>query len=111
MEETLHRGVDAPMSNFAGCVGQIGQDQRIQFPDDIAFKTALYFFGGETFGGTPRHVSTSPRIAAHTNERDGPKCIVRTAVPASIEAMTIGFSGRCLQRTCSAERCHGGFAA
>jgi hypothetical protein len=44
-EEGLRYRVDAPMSTFACCVRQVRQDQGIQLADNIAFKTALDFFG------------------------------------------------------------------
>ena len=67
-EERFRHRVDAPMSSVGYCVRQIRQDQWIQLANDIAFKTALDFFCRETFGGASRHVGSSPRFAAHTNE-------------------------------------------
>jgi hypothetical protein len=33
--------IDAPMSRSARRFGQIGQDERVQFPDDVALQTTM----------------------------------------------------------------------
>jgi hypothetical protein len=42
-KETLHWCVDAPMSSRGRRIGQIGQNERVQLPDDIALQAAVDF--------------------------------------------------------------------
>jgi hypothetical protein len=67
-EERLGDCIDAPMSNFACRVGQIGQDQWIQLADDVTFEAALDFFGGQAFGRSSCYVGPGARFTAHAHE-------------------------------------------
>ena len=44
VEPALRWRIDAPMSSTTLRIGQIVQDERVQFPDDIALQTAMDFF-------------------------------------------------------------------
>jgi len=41
--DRFRQRVDAPMSRGASRIGQIGKDERVQFPDDVAFQAAMDF--------------------------------------------------------------------
>lgn len=41
VKEAFRRGVDAPMSSSTGRIGQVGQNERVQLPDDIALQAAV----------------------------------------------------------------------
>lgn len=42
-EEAFDHRVDAPMSRDARRIGQISEDERVQFPHDIALQAAMNF--------------------------------------------------------------------
>jgi len=71
-EEGLGDRVDAPMSSRAHRLPQVGQDQRVQLPNNVALEAAVDFFLCQTLARTPGNVFTRARIAAHSNHGDGP---------------------------------------
>ena len=40
-EEALHHGINAPMSSKGRSIFQIGQDERVQLTNDVAFQTTV----------------------------------------------------------------------
>lgn len=43
VEEAFRRGIDAPMSSDPRRIGQISEDERVQFPHDIALQASMNF--------------------------------------------------------------------
>ncbi len=43
-EERLGDGIDAPMSSRPHRLSQVGQEQRVEFTDDIALEAPMNFF-------------------------------------------------------------------
>ena len=84
VEEAFRRGIDAPMSRSARRIGQIGQNERVQFPDDVAFQATMNFLGRHPFLGPPLDIRPCSRIAAHAHHGNGPQGIVGGSVAASV---------------------------
>jgi len=49
VEEALCGSVDAPMSSGAARIGQIGQNEGVQLPDDISLEAAMNLLLGHAF--------------------------------------------------------------
>jgi ferric hydroxamate transport system permease protein len=71
-KEALHHRVDAPMSSCTRRIGQISQNERVQFPDDIAFQAAVNFLVRHAFLGPTIDVGPGTWITAHPNHCNGP---------------------------------------
>jgi hypothetical protein len=71
-EEPLDHRVDAPMSRSRRRIGQISQDERVQFADDITLQAAVDLLVRHAFLRPTIHVDPSARITAHPNHCNGP---------------------------------------
>ncbi|MGF6979872.1 hypothetical protein QFZ94_008389 [Paraburkholderia sp. JPY465] len=97
VEEALRRRVDAPMSRSAGRIGQVGQNERVQLPDDIALQAAVNFLVRHAFLGSSLDVRPGSRITAHAHHGDGPQGVVCSTVASAVQAMPDRFARGCLQ--------------
>ena len=68
----LGQGIDAPMSTGTPGVGQIGKNERVQFPHDIALQATVNFLVRHAFLGPASDIDLCPWIAPHPYHGDGP---------------------------------------
>ena len=81
-------GMDAPMSRSTRRLGQIGQNERVQFPDDIALQATMDFLVRHPFLCPALDVSPCPGIAAHAHHGNGPQGIIGGSVTAPVQAVS-----------------------
>jgi hypothetical protein len=86
--QTFRRGIDAPMSRSTRRLGQIGQDERIQFPDDVALKATMNFLVRHPLLCPALNVSSYHGIATHTHNGDRPQDIICGSVAAPVQALS-----------------------
>lgn len=60
------------MSSGGRRIGKIGQNERVQLPDDIAFQAAVDFLVRHAFLRPSIDIGPSTGIAAHPNHSNGP---------------------------------------
>jgi hypothetical protein len=70
--QAFGRRIDAPMSSSSRRIGEIGQNERIQVTDDIAFQAAVDFLVRHAFLRPTINIGPSAWIAAHPNHGNGP---------------------------------------
>ncbi len=72
VEEAFRRGIDAPMSSNVRRIGQIGKDERVQLPYDIALQAPVDFLVRHAFLRPTFDIRPGTWIAAHPNHRNSP---------------------------------------
>lgn len=108
--QVFSRRIDAPMSSGARRIGQTGQDEWIQFPDDIALEAAMGFLFRHAFLRPAFNVFPRPGISAHSHHGDGPQGVICRTISAPVQATPDRFARRSLQRTCATKGCQCSFA-
>ncbi|AJX95008.1 hypothetical protein BG24_3149 [Burkholderia pseudomallei PB08298010] len=108
--EALRRRVDAPMSSGAHRISQIGKDERVQLPDDIALQAAMNFLVRHALLGPALDIRPCSRIATHAHHGNGPQGIICSTVATPVQAMSDRFTRGCLQWARAAKRCESGLA-
>jgi len=66
----------------------------VELAGDVALQGAHDLAGGSTFGEATRDVLAGAFIVGHAGEHDPPERMVRSAVPARVQAVTVDLPRR-----------------
>lgn len=91
------------MSSRGRRISQIGQNEWVQFTDDIALQASVDFLVGQAVLRPAFDIGAGARIAAHSNHGNRPEGVVCRPVSASVQPMPNRLPGRGLQWTGAAK--------
>ena len=72
----------------------VAHELRIELAGDVTLQDAHDLACGSTFGEAARTVFAGAVVAGHAGEHDPPQGMVRLAVPAGVQTVTVDFSRR-----------------